>query len=209
MAELHSEGGFTLVELMVAVAGVIILAAVAIPQASGYLRQARLEAAKPYLAEIAARERAFMVETGRYCCTAGNLDENALAVGLGINLAGIGDFCFVVVCQSSLLCQAVSGPGFISTSSGPAPDFEVWGILQDGAGTANAGPGGTSCTPALNKVAPSGFVASATSNSATRGGRVVVLRYPPPSTGLGTTGAYHAVPLQWRDGITSSDAMLP
>ena len=209
MAERDPDGGFTLVELMFAVAVTIILAAIAVPRAAGYLRQANLEAAKPYLAEIAARERAFMVETGQYCCTAGNLNENTLGSGLGINLTGTGDFCFVVICQNSALCQSVSGSGFISASSGQAPDFEVWAILQDGVAGTDAGPGNTSCTPAVGKTAPSGFVANATSSSAARGGQVVALRYPPPLTGLGSNGTYHAVPMQWRDGITLSDAMLP
>ena len=196
-------------ELMVAVTGAIILAAVAVPRASGYLRQAHLEAAKPFLAELAARERAFMVENGQYCCSVGNLNENSLSSGLGVSLAGAGDFCFVVICQSSTLCQSVSGSGFISASSGQAPDFEVWAILQDGFGPTDAGPGSTTCTPSTGKVAPTGFVANSTGTSAARGGQTVVLRYPAPLNGLGTTGTYHAVPYQWRDGVTLSDAMTP
>lgn len=202
------EAGFTLIELMATLVCIATLAAVATPRLSGYVRQSRLEAAKPYLAQVAARERMYKIESGQYCCTTSGLSENNLSAGLGVTLADIGDFCFVFVCQSTTLCQSVSGPGFIS-SSASAPDFEVWAILQDGAGSTNPGPGSTACMPATGKAAVTGFVAAAGSASAGRGGQVVVLRYPPPTNGLGANGAYHAVPMDWRDGIAVSDAMSP
>ena len=205
----RNEDGFTLIELMTTIACAAILAAIAVPRLSGYVRQARLEAAKPYLAQIAARERMYKIETGSYCCTASGTNENTLVSGLGVTLADTGDFCFVFVCQSSSLCQSTSGPGFIATPSGTAPDFEVWAILQDTASGTNQGPGSTTCTPATGKAAASGFVALSTSGGAGRGGQVVVLRYPPPLNGLGANGTYHAVPMDWRDGFTVSDAMSP
>ncbi len=208
MARPHSDGGFTLVELMSCMGIALILAAVAVPRMSGYLRQGGLEAAKPYLVEIAARQRAYLVENGQYCCTAGNLNENVLARGLEVNLAKTGDFCFVVICLNPTLCQSVSGPGFI-TANGTLPDFEVWAILQDSSSTINTGPGGTICTPAVGKVLPTGLGAAAGSGLAARGGQVVALRYPTPANGFDTFGSFHAVPFQWRDGISTSDAMLP
>ena len=205
----RSEQGFTLIELMATIICVATLAAIAVPRLSGYVLQSRLEAAKPYLAQIAARERMYKIETGTYCCTTSGLAEANLMASLGVSLTDTGDFCFVFICQSSSLCQSTSGPGFISTPAGTAPDFEVWAILQDSAAGADAGPGSTACTPAPGKAAPTGFVALSTSVSAGRGGQVVVLRYPPPSNGLGSTGTYHAVPMDWRDGFSVSDAMSP
>ena len=202
------DAGFTLLELLATIVCITVLAAVATPRLSGYIRQSRLEAAKPYLAQIAARERMYKMETGQYCCTTSGLNENNLTAGLGVTLADIGDFCFVFVCQSSTLCQSVSGPSFIS-ASGSAPDFEVWAILQDGVGGADPGPDNTACTPATGKASGTGFVATAGSTSAGRAGEVVVLRYPPPTNGLGPNGTYHTVPLDWRDGMTISDAMSP
>ena len=208
MTRRSSEAGFTLLELMAAIVCITVLAAIATPHLSGYIRQSRLEAAKPYLAQIAARERMYKIENGQYCCTTSGLSENALVAGLGVTLADIGDFCFVFICQSTTLCQSVSGPGFISASAN-APDFEVWAILQDGISGTDPGPGGTACTPATGKAAGTGFVAAAGSASAGRGGQAVVLRYPSPVNGIGANGTYHAVVMDWRDGITASDAMSP
>ena len=193
---------------MASIVCITVLAATATPRLSGYIRQSRLEAAKPYLAQVAARERMYRIENGQYCCTTSGLAENNLTAGLGVTLADIGDFCFVFICQSNTLCQSASGPGFISPSAN-APDFEVWAILQDGLGSPNPGPGGAACMPATSKAAGTGFVAAAGSAGAGRGGQAVVLRYPPPANGLGANGTYHAVPTDWRDGVTVSDAMSP
>ena len=208
----RSEDGFTLIELMATIVCMATLATIAVPRMSGYIRQTRLDSAKPYLAQIAARERMFKTENGSYCCTASGLNENTLVSNLGVVLADNGDFCFVFICQNSSICQSTSGPGFITSTTGPgatAPDFEVWAILQDSVSGTDNGPGSTACTPATNKVAGTGFVAASTSGSAGRGGQVVVLRYPPPTNGLGSVGAYHAVLMDWRDGFSISDAMSP
>lgn len=210
-----SEGGFTLIEVMATVLCVTILAALAVPKMSGYIRQSRLEAAKPYLMQIAARQRMFKIENGQYCCTVSgsntNTNENTLTASLGVTLSDIGDFCFVFVCRSTTLCQSTSGPGFI-TASGTAPEFEVWAILQDASGGVAPGPGATSCTPATGKVAATGWVAPSTSTAAGRAGQAVVLRYPPPANGPGNAGAFSphtALTYSWTDGFSSTDAMFP
>ena len=213
MTARRSQTGFTLIELMAAIVCVSIVAAIAIPKVSGYVLQARLEAAKPYLMQIAARQRMYKVENGVYCCsTAGSgTNENLLAAGLGVTLSDIGEFCFVFVCQSTTLCQTTSGPGFITATSGTTPDFEVWAILQS-SGAAASGPGGTACTPATGKAASTGWVAAAGSNSAGRAGEVVVVRYPPPLNGAGSTGLYAPHTGQtftWTDGISTTDARFP
>lgn len=202
------DGGFTLIELLVTITCIGILASMALPALSGYVLQSRLQAAKPYLAQIAARQRMYMIESGQYCCSTSGLSENNLQSLLGVTLSDVGDFCFVFICQSTTLCQSQSGTEFIS-SSVTAPDFEVWAILQDG-GATDSGPGGTSCTPATGKAATTGWVALATSGRAGRGGEVVVLRYPPPANGPGTADASRSsVTMDWTDGISVSDAMSP
>ncbi len=206
-----SDAGFTLIELMVTVTCVLVLAAAALPRMQGFLLQGQLEAAKPYLAQIAAKQRMYKIETGTYCCTGYALDENTLSAGLGLTLTDNGDFCFVFVCQSTTLCPQATGPGFIVPTSagvGSAPDFEVWAILQSSATTA-PGPSGTACSTATGKASPTGWAHPAGSGLAGTAGEAVALRYPPPANGMGGIGAYHAVTFQWHDGVTISDAQFP
>lgn len=208
------QAGFTLIELMTTILCVTIVAAMAVPRVSGYLLQSRLESAKPYLMQIAARQRMYRIENGQYCCSvAGSAtNEDLMATNLGVTLTDIGDFCFVFVCRSSSLCQTVSGPGFITATSGTAPDFEVWGILQDVPTSTVSGPGGVTCTPATGKAVPSGWVAARNAVSAGRGGEAVVVRYPPPVNGPGATGAFspHAgLTFTWTDGTSITDASQP
>lgn len=210
MRKPHSDAGFTLIEVMATVACMLVLGAMAVPRLQGYVLQSRLEAAKPYLMEIAAKQRMYRIENGVYCCDAYALDETTLSKSLGLSLADSGDFCFVSICQNSALCSKVTGPGFIAPSSGSAPDFEVWAILRTNAATV-AGPGSTACQATAGKASPTGWAYD--SVPATRAGRVgqaVVLRYPPPPNGIGASnGNYHPVRFDWRDGFSLSDAMQP
>lgn len=207
------QGGFTLVELMVTVACITILGALAVPRLQGYLLEARLNAAKPYLMEIAARQRMYKVETGSYCCgTYDGSSEDKLISALPASLADIGDFCFVFVCPTAGNgCTGTSASSTIIVPGTTAPEFEVWAILRNTTGTTSvAGPGTSSCTPATAKTGPSGWVRASNSGLAGRAGQAIALRYPPPTNGrTASNGAWHAVPFDWQDGITVSDALSP
>src|SRR5471032_2661175 len=96
--------GFTLIELMVVVTVIGILAAVAIPIYRGYVREAHLNEAKPYLLDIASKQRSFKVRNGVYCCSGGNMNETVLTNGLNVDLNSTGNFCFVVICRDAGLC---------------------------------------------------------------------------------------------------------
>ena len=204
------DAGFTLIELMTTMACMLILGAIAVPRLQAYVVQSRLNAAKPYLMEIAAKQRMYKIETGIYCCSGYALDEQTLSTGLGLSVAATGDFCFVFICQSATLCAQTSGPGFIvapAPGPGNTPDFEVWAILQT-TGATTAGPGGVSCTPIPGKANPTGWVYAAGTSSAGRAGQAVALRYAPPANGFAAAaGSYHAIPFDWHDGISLSDAM--
>jgi Tfp pilus assembly protein PilE len=76
-----------IIELVITLACIAVLAAVAMPKFSGYILQAHLQGAKPYLLELAAKQRNYRIENGTYCCGGGTLDEGNLArVGAGARL---------------------------------------------------------------------------------------------------------------------------
>ncbi|WP_439816516.1 type IV pilin protein [Zavarzinia sp. CC-PAN008] len=210
----QGQAGFTLVELMIVVGCIAILAALAVPSVRGYMLEARLQAAKPYLAEIAAKQRMHAIRTGRYCCsTYTSFNEQVLSNGLGLSLAEAGDFCFQFVCRSGTLCEATTGANFIAPTQagGTTPEFEVWAILRATTGATVTGPSGAACTVATGKAAPTGWVRPATATtSAGRAGQAVVLRYAPPANGRdATNGAYRAIRFDWLDGVSMSDAVRP
>jgi prepilin-type N-terminal cleavage/methylation domain-containing protein len=206
-----AESGFSLIELMIAVTCIAVLAAIAAPRVKGYVLEARLNGAKPYLMEIAAKSRMYRIETGKYCCSGyTTFNETTLSNNLGLSLAEAGDFCFMLICRDAAVCEAPVTTGFIAPATS-VPDFEVWAVLRNSTATTVTGPGSTVCTVASGKASPTGWVAAATpTTNSGRVGQVVALRYPSPVNGLSdATGTYHAIKFDWRDGISLSDAMLP
>jgi type IV pilus assembly protein PilE len=69
--------GFTLIELMIAVALVAILVATALPSYSGYVRRSMRTEAQSYLMSVAARQQQFLVDTRVY---AGTVDAMGMPV---------------------------------------------------------------------------------------------------------------------------------
>jgi len=61
-----SQGGFTLIELMIVVVIVGILAALAIPAFSNYVQRGRMAESFSFLGEIRQREEAYRAEFGEY-----------------------------------------------------------------------------------------------------------------------------------------------
>jgi prepilin-type N-terminal cleavage/methylation domain-containing protein len=201
--------GFTLIELMVVVTVIGILAAIAIPAYRGYVREAHLNEAKPYLLDIASKERSYKVRNGVYCCSGGNLNETVLTTGLNVDLNGTGNFCFVMICRDASLCASTNSTAFIAASQtgDPTVEFEVWAILRATSTTTVSGPQSTTCTMSASKATPTGWVNAAASTSAGREGRVVVYRYPAPPNRRDTAAGQDSVFFNWLEGLSESHAL--
>jgi prepilin-type N-terminal cleavage/methylation domain-containing protein len=209
MNKLRRQIGFTLVELMIVVTIIGILAAIAVPAYRGYVRQAHLDEAKPYILDIASKERSYKVRNGVYCCSTGNLSEANLASGLNVDTNSTGNFCFVVICRDSTLCSSTTSTTFIAPSQtgDPTVEFEVWAILRQSSATTVTGPQGATCTMSASKVTPTGWVLPSSSTDAGREGRVVAYRYPAPPNGRDTITGQDSVFFDWLEGLSESHAL--
>jgi prepilin-type N-terminal cleavage/methylation domain-containing protein len=201
--------GFTLIELMIVVTVIGVLAALAIPAYRGYLQQARLAEAKPYLLDIASKQRSYKTRNGVYCCSGSTLDESVLASGLNVDPASTGNFCFMVICRDASLCGSTTSTTFIAPSEtgDPTTEFEVWAVLRSSTGTTVTGPQGAICRMSSSKQTPTGWVQASTSTEAAREGRVVVYRYPAPPNGQDTVTGQDSVKFTWLEGVSESHAL--
>lgn len=209
MGKDRGQAGFTLIELMIVVTIVGILTAVAVPAYQGYVRQAHLDEAKPYILDIASKERSYKVRNGTYCCSGGNMDETVLTSGLNVDLNSAGNFCFVVVCRDFTLCASTNSTNFVSTAQtgDTTPEFEVWAILRNSSTTTLNGPQSTTCRMSTSKATPTGWVQPSTSGNAGREGRVIVYRYPAPQNRRDSAAGQDSVTFSWLEGLSESHAL--
>lgn len=110
--------GFTLIELVVAIAIIGILAAIAYPSYLSYMRRANRSAAQQFMNDVASREQQILLDQRSYVAVTAtaNFPNSPSAASPGINLvvptttAGKYDF-------------AVTAPA--PTASAPLPTFSV------------------------------------------------------------------------------------
>lgn len=205
--------GFTLIELLVVVVIVGVLASIGLPIYQGYIRTVNLEKAAPYLRSISTKQQIRHNRTGKYLAT---LSEQDIVERLGVDVSGVGDFCFMVFCTDAATCvdnseTAASAGTLIATPTGNTPSFQVIAVLRQ-VSDASVGGASSTCTVSTSpaKTDSSGWVNTSGTGAGSEG-RVVILTYPPPADGVATsvTIAGHAVQLDWNLGIAKTDAELP
>ncbi|MBL8472447.1 MAG: prepilin-type N-terminal cleavage/methylation domain-containing protein [Rhodocyclaceae bacterium] len=74
--------GFTLIELMITVAVVAILAAIAIPNYSEYIKRARRSSAQQYLSDLAQQQEQYLTNARAYAiCVGTTCSDSSAGVG--------------------------------------------------------------------------------------------------------------------------------
>jgi type IV pilus assembly protein PilE len=100
--------GFTLIELMITVAIVAILAAVALPSYSQYMRKARRGDAQSFMSEVAARQQHFLLDRRAYSTS---ITDAPASGGLGMTIpSNVSSFYTVTIPPDSVTTQP---PAFI------------------------------------------------------------------------------------------------
>ncbi len=84
--------GFTLIELMMTLAVIGIMAAVAYPSYTGYVRKSNRSAAKGALLDVASRQEQFFADNKRYATTLASLGyaANPIAVDKNGQVVAVG-----------------------------------------------------------------------------------------------------------------------
>lgn len=126
--------GFTLVELMIAVATVAILAAIAYPSYTSYIVRNNRAAAQSVLLDVSQRQQQFLLDNRSYACTVACANTAATQAAIGVIVPG-----------------NVSGVYTLSMSAaaGPPPTFTA--TATPIAGRANANDGNLTINQAGSK----------------------------------------------------------
>jgi type IV pilus assembly protein PilE len=116
-------GGFTLIELMIAVAIVGILVAVALPQYTGHLRKSRRAEMQAYMMDIAQRQKQYFIDNRGYAATTTTLNGPTLPSDLTnyytVTVAtGTGTFTITATSQGK---QVLDGDLTVNEAGTKAP----------------------------------------------------------------------------------------
>lgn len=110
----NQSGGFTLIELMIAVAIISVLAAIAIPSYSSFVTKARRSDAQTLLVEVFNRQKQYLLDARQYTDKVDNT---------GLSLSKDGWTCTALTCSNShydltiAFDPAVAPPTFVATAT--------------------------------------------------------------------------------------------
>jgi type IV pilus assembly protein PilE len=107
------EGGFTLIELMVAVAIVAILASVAMPSYTSYIRRGQMQEAFTNLSDLAIKLEQYYQDNKNYGATSGTVCATATTASAWNGFTPTGATYFTYSCVT-----ASSGQSFTLTATG-------------------------------------------------------------------------------------------
>lgn len=133
--------GFTLIELMIAVAIIGILAAIAVPNYNTYITKSRRAAAESFLMTLSNQEAQLLLDLRRYVSVANNADfpntPTAASPGLNITVPDdISQFYNVSIVATN---SATAAPTFVVTATPvgaqAAADTQCGSLSIDQAGT--------------------------------------------------------------------------
>jgi len=131
--------GFTLIELMIAVAIVSILAAVAYPSYHGQLRKSRRSEAQSFAMEVVARQQQFLLDRRTY---ATSITASAADGGLAMPVPGTVSAFYTV----AMAANTVAPPRFdVTLTPIGAQAADTCGVLTVNQAGVRAASGGTTC----------------------------------------------------------------
>lgn len=111
--------GFTLIELMVAVAVVGILAAIAYPSYINYLIRASRAAAQSFMLDVTNKEEQYLLDSRAYLAVADNAHFSDLGLSVPSEVSNFYTLSVASATSSTYTVQAVPIAGTRQASDGP------------------------------------------------------------------------------------------
>lgn len=141
---MKTQRGFSLIELMIAVAIIAIIAAVAYPSYQSYLKKGRRAAAQTFMIEVANRQTQYLLDTRGYAV---NIADLSASSALNVTTpSDVSPYYTVIVCPNA----ATSPPSFtiVATPKGAQTTDQYGWMSLDNQGVkkrnvGDCGSGGT------------------------------------------------------------------